>query len=508
MVIRQAVIGIDVGTSGTKAVLVDCYGHTVRECVISYSFDVPVAGWAEQDPSVWWDATTQAVSTLMREAQLDNQEFSIEGISLTGQMHGLVCLDENAVPIRKAILWCDLRSHEEAMRLEEQVGRETVCTLTQNPPLPNFTLTKLLWLKEHEPTSFDRIATFLLPKDYIRFLMTGVIATEPTDASGTLLFDVEHRTWSKEMARLAGIPVAWLPQVVESTALVGTVTKEASQLLYVPEGTKVFAGAGDQAAGALGIGVLQEGGLSVSLGTSGVVLAPTKEPVRDPNGALHTFCHVAPQSWYVMGVTQAAGGSLKWFRDRLRKEVSYDSIMDDAATCPPGAQGLLFLPYLMGERSPLLDPLARGAWIGLQWQHTDADMARALVEGVSFSLLDCLRRIEALGIVSEDVKLTGGGADGPLWVQILGAVLKQPIRVLRGSQGPAYGAAILAAIGANMIGWDEVSDFVADMSAKPVAYNTSWAMAYEPLFSLYQQAYRDLRQLYVSIDEWVSNNKT
>lgn len=508
MALRKAVIGIDVGTSGTKAVLVDQFGHTVRDCMISYSFDVPVALWAEQDPSVWWDATVQAVSTLMHESEVENDEIQVEGISLTGQMHGLVCLDKHAMPIRKAILWCDLRSNDEARQLEAQIGRQTVCALTQNPPLPNFTLTKLLWLKEHEPESFHRIATFLLPKDYIRFLMTGVLATEPTDASGTLLFDVEHRIWSKEMARLSGIPLTLLPPVVESTALAGMITKEAGMLLGVPEGTKVFAGAGDQAAGALGIGVLQEGELSVSLGTSGVVFAPTKAPVRDPDGALHTFCHVAPQSFYVMGVTQTAGGSLKWFRDRLRKGTSYDTIMSDAASRPPGAEGLLFLPYLMGERSPLLDPLARGAWIGLQWQHTDADMARSLIEGVSFSLLDCLRRIEALRIDPWDVKLTGGGADGPLWVQILGAVLKRSIRVLRGSQGPAYGAAVIAAIGAKLIQWDDVSKFVADTDVTPAEYNPMWASAYESLFPLYQQAYRDLRKLYASIDEWVSNKIT
>jgi xylulokinase len=502
------VVGIDVGTSGVKAIMVGLDGIVISEQTISYNFVMPYPGWAEQDAETWWEATQLAIRGLLSNVSEKNMFIEIAALSLTGQMHGLVPIRSDGTVIRPAILWCDLRSTNEANELAQNVGRIRIRAWTQNPPLPNFTLTKLLWMKQFEPYNFNQISKFVLPKDYVRYRLTGILSTDVSDASGTLLFDVANRKWSMDIAREMGIPVEWLPDVVESDEIVGNITREVSQLTGLKEGIPVIAGAADQAAGALGIGVIHAGQVAVSLGTSGVVLAPTERPVQDEIGALHTFCHALPNTWYVMGVTQSAGGSLKWFRDHLLSDiakVSYDEIVTKADLISPGANGLLFLPYLIGERSPYLDPLAKGAWIGLHLQHTLGHMVRALLEGVAFSLNDSMEIItKELRLNVSEIKLTGGGGDSRLWRQILASVFSKPISLLHGSHGPAFGASMLAAFGSGLVHREDALSWVT-MSSQ-INPLPDWEPMYSSLFPIYQQAYQQLQKLFHDLHHWGNTN--
>jgi xylulokinase len=441
-------LGLDVGTGGSRAVVVDERGKLVASASKEHApFRSPHPGWAEQDPEDWWRASQEAI----REVTAAKGVGKITAVGLTGQMHGAVMLDAKGEVLRPSLIWCDQRTDEECDWLHERIGRERLIELTANPALPNFTLTKLLWVRKHEPEIFARIAHVLCPKDYVRYRLTGTYAMDVQEASGTLLLDVAHRRWSKEVARVAGIPESWLPELFESPEICAKISSEAAQATGLTAGTPVAAGAGDQGAGAVGMGILEPGSVSATIGTSGVVFAATVAPTRDPQGRLHTFCHAVPGRWHVMGVTQAAGLSLRWLRETLAQEQTYDDLTSAAATVPAGSDGLLWTPYLLGERTPHLDSTATAAFVGITATTTRAHFTRAVLEGVAYSLKDTFTLFAELGIPVKGVRLGGGGARGPLWREIQANIYDYPCERLTAEEGGAFGAALMAGVGGG--GW-------------------------------------------------------
>jgi len=439
-------LGVDVGTGGTRALLVDAGGR-LRHAVSSPHEDMRMERplWAEQRPENWWDAAQDAIRRVLAEAGVSGND--IRGIGLSGQMHGLVMLDASNRVIRPALIWCDQRSQQQVDSINSSVGRETVLSCIANPVLTGFTLPKLLWVRDNEPAHFERLKKMLLPKDYIRFCLTSEYACDVSDASGTALFDVVKRRWSWELAERVGVDRSILPDVFESTAVSGKVSRAAAAATGLAEGIPVVAGAGDQAASAVGNGIVTAGNVSCTLGTSGVMFAHMQSPAYDPPGRVHTFCHAADGAWHVMGVTQGAGLSLQWFRNNLAPGTGYDALIAEAATAPAGSQGLFWLPYLMGERTPHLDASARGGWIGLTAKHTRADLICSILEGVSYSMKDCLDIIEQMGVTATSVRFSGGGARSEFWQQMMADVLGKPVSVLENQEGSAYGAALLALVG-------------------------------------------------------------
>ena len=439
-------LGIDVGTGGTRALIVDERGK-VRHSFTSPHEDMRMERplWAEQNPQNWWSAAQLAIRGVLAAAGTTGE--NIRGIGLSGQMHGLVMLDAANEVIRPALIWCDQRSQAQVDAINELVGKEAIVAAIANPVLTGFTLPKLLWVRDHEPANFARIRKILLPKDYVRFHLTGTYAGDVSDASGTALFDVVRRQWSRPLADKLGIDRKILPSVMESPEVSGTVSKIAAGLTGLVEGTPVVAGAGDQAASAVGNGIVRPGVMSCTIGTSGVVFAHTPSPEYDPAGRVHTFCHAVPDAWHVMGVTQGAGLSLQWFRNNLAHGVSYDALTAEAETAQAGSQGLYWLPYLMGERTPHLDANARGGWIGLTAKHTRADLIRSLLEGVSYSQKDGLDIIRNIGVSVKSVRVSGGGARSAFWRQMLADVFNLRVAVLESEEGSAYGAALLALVG-------------------------------------------------------------
>jgi xylulokinase len=441
---------MDVGTGGTRAVLVNEQGQLIASASTEHApFRVAHPGWAEQDPEDWWRAAQESIHAVL--AQVPNAK--VEALALTGQMHGAVMLDKNGRVLRPSLIWCDTRTQPQCDWLHAQFGagekgREKLIELTANPALPNFTLTKLLWVKEHEPEIFAKIAHVLCPKDYVRFRLTGTYAMDVQEASGTLLLDVAHRRWSKEVAKVAGIPESWLPKLFESPEICAKIGGEAADLTGLAAGTPVAAGAGDQGAGAVGMGILEPGSVSATIGTSGVVFAATAAPTRDPHGRLHTFCHAVPARWHVMGVTQAAGLSLRWLKETLAPDQTYDQLTAQAAAIPAGSDGLLWTPYLLGERTPHLDGTATAAFVGITATTTRAHFARAVLEGVAYSLKDTFTLFAELGIPVKGVRLGGGGARGPLWREIQANVYGYPCERLTAEEGGAFGAALMAGVGA------------------------------------------------------------
>ncbi|HLK50925.1 MAG TPA: xylulokinase, partial [Bryobacteraceae bacterium] len=401
--------------------------------------------WAEQRPENWWDAAQQAVRGVLAQAGASGAE--VRGIGLSGQMHGLVILDAADAVIRPALIWCDQRSQAQVDAINSAVGKEAVLAATANPVLTGFTLPKLLWVRDHEPALFAQVRKVLLPKDYVRFRLTGEYASDVSDASGTALFDVVRRRWSYELASGLGLDPAILPVVEESCVVAGKVSAAGAAATGVAPGTPVVAGAGDQAASAIGNGIVEPGLVSCTLGTSGVVFAHAAAPVYDRAGRVHTFCHAVPGAWHVMGVTQGAGLSLQWFRNQLAHGAEYDGLTAEAAQAPAGCNGLFWLPYLMGERTPHLDAAARGGWIGLTASHKRADLIRSLLEGVSYSQKDCLEIIEQMGASITSVRVSGGGARSPFWRQMLADIFGKRVVVLETQEGSAYGAALLALVG-------------------------------------------------------------
>jgi xylulokinase len=485
-------LGVDVGTSGTRAVLLDETGRVLGAATAEHA---PMAsrevGWAEQEPQDWWRAVCSAIRECMTKACVRGGE--VTGVGVTGQMHGLVLLDAQGEVLRPSIIWCDQRTDAQCRAITERVGAQRLIALTANPALTGFTLPKILWVREHEPEIWSRTRAVLLPKDYVRFQMTGALATDVADASGTLLFDVVKRRWSEAMLEAFDVRPELLPKVFESPEITGSVSKDGANATGLREGTPVAAGGGDQSAGAVAMGIVRPGDVSATIGTSGVVFAATSGPKLEPRGRVHTFCHALPGRWHVMGVTQGAGLSLRWFREqfgtaRNGRTQSYDEMTAEAATVPAGADGLLWTPYLMGERTPHLDPHARGALVGLTAQHTRAHVIRAILEGVAFSLRDTLTIFRELNVPVNSIRLGGGGARSSLWQQIQADIYGMPVDLIGVDEGPAYGAALLAGVGTGV--WPSVA--AACETAVHVAKRVQPIPANVQLMSLRYEEYRKI----------------
>ena len=443
-------IGLDIGTSGAKGLLIDPTGRIVAEADAAYPLLTPRPGWTEQQPDDWWRAAADILRRLAAAAPRPPL-----ALGLTGQMHGATFLDADDRPIRPAPLWNDQRTAAECAEITDRVGEDALRRITGNAALTGFQAPKILWLRRNEPAAFDRVRRVLLPKDYVRLRLTGVAASDASDASGTLLLDLAARDYSDDLLRALEIPRDWLPSVFEGPEVTGRLTGAAAAETGLPEGLPVVAGGGDNAAAAVGSGVVSGGSGLLSLGTSGVIFVHSDRPTIDPSGALNAFCHAAPGAYCLMGVVLSAGGALRWYRDVVGAEANgevdpYEAIQRAAAAVPPGADGLVFLPYLAGERTPHMDPDARAAWIGLTLAHGRGHLARAVLEGVALALRQSIERISALGIRAEQLNAVGGGVRGNLWRSIIAAALGVPLQRLAADQGPAFGAALLAAVGAGV----------------------------------------------------------
>jgi xylulokinase len=492
-------LGIDVGTGGSRALLVDEKGKVKAGFTAPHEdmrMEKPL--WAEQRPEDWWDASRKAIQGVMAEAKVTGK--NIKGVGLSGQMHGLVLLDENNAVIRPALIWCDQRSQAQVDFINQRVGRSNVVAFTANPVLTGFTLPKLLWVRDNEPAAFARVRKVLLPKDYVRFQLSGEYATEVSDASGTALFDVVMRRWSHQMVDRLGLDRAILPKVYESSEITGQVTAEAAALTGLIEGTPVAGGGGDQASSAVGNGIVESGIVSCTLGTSGVVFAHMEKATYDPQGRVHTFCHAVKGAWHVMGVTQGAGLSLQWFRNQFVPGAEYDALTSEAAGAPAGSQGLFWLPYMMGERTPHLDSTARGGWMGVTAKHTRADLIRSLLEGVSYSQKDCLDIIEQLGATVESVRASGGGARSPFWRQLLADIFSKRVVTLASQEGSAYGAAILAMTGTGAYGSVPEACRAVIREVESVLPRPHESQLYRRGHEVYRTLYPTLRPIYGLIE--------
>ncbi len=497
------VVGIDVGTGGTRALVVDERGHVAAAATEEHvPFATPKIGWAEQDPEDWWRACGIAVKKALANANLSGDQIACVGFS--GQMHGAVMLDGNDQVVRPALIWCDVRTAKQCEELNAKIGAQRIIELTANPALPNFTLTKFLWVRENEPENWKRVRSVMLPKDYVRFRLTGERAIDMADASGTLMLDVAHRRWSDEMLQATGIDKSLLPKLYESPDVCGRISEGGAAATGLKPGTPVVAGAGDQAAGATGMGIVAPGSVSATIGTSGVVFAATDRPALDPKGRLHTFCHAIPGRWHVMGVTQGAGLSLRWFRDQFGAGSQndggdpYDRLTKEAAKAPPGCDDLLWTPYLMGERTPHLDANARGALVGITASHTRAHVIRAILEGVAFSLRDTFTIFREMNVPVKSIRLGGGGAKSPLWRQIQADVYGNTVECVEAEEGAAYGAAILAGVGAKV--WPSVDAACQSVVrvANRTAPNPTAVKTMDRSYELYRRVYPATKMIFNS----------
>lgn len=496
----EFLLGIDIGTSGTKTVLFDIFGNTIANASIEYPLYQPEFGWAEQEPEDWWQATITSIQQVIQKSGISSEY--IRSIGLSGQMHGMVLLNKECNVLRPSIIWCDQRTREQCDHITALIGKDRLIEITANPALTGFTASKVMWVKEKQPEIFDNIYKVFLPKDYIRYKLTGEFATEVSDASGTQFLDIPNRIWSHEVLNHLGIPKEWMPQVYESQVITGKITAQIAKITGLKEGTAVVGGGGDQAAGAIGNGIVKTGVISSTIGTSGVVFAYTDTVKIDPKGRVHTFCHAIPNTWHIMGVTQSAGLSLKWMRDQfcgMEKEIGnflnidpYVLISQEAEKADPGCDGLIYLPYLMGERTPHLDPYAKGVFFGLSAKHRRQDMIRSVLEGVTYSLLDCLSIIRELGVTITEVRASGGGARSELWRQIQADMFSTDITTINSSEGPALGAALLAGVGVGI--YSDVSQACESTiklldTQKPIYKN----------MKLYSQYYRVYKELYPAL---------
>jgi len=451
------VLGIDVSTTASKAVLLNDDGKVVGVASTPHTVSNPRPAWSEQDPAMWWDAVRKSIRALIDETGISD----VAAIGLTGQMHGLVLLDERGDVIRPAILWDDQRAADACEEIRNHFGLEELVRITGNDAFPGFTLPKLLWVRDHEPEHYARVRQVLLPKDYIRYRLTGAFATDKAGAGGTLMLDLEKRNWADEILAAFDLPRAWLPDTYEGTAVTSKVTGDVAREVGLPAGVPVVGGGGDQAAGAVGTGAVDPGVVSLTLGTSGVVFAASAEPSRDRRGAAHAFPHAVPDRWHMMGVMLSAAGSLRWYRDTFARNVSFDDLLAEAEAVPPGSDELIFLPYLSGERTPHADPFARGAFIGFTTAHGRGHATRAVLEGVAFGLRDNLDLLMRSGIRRPTaIRISGGGAKSALWQRIVSDVLKTPLVTLDAGEGAATGAAMLAGIGADI--WPDPASAVRD----------------------------------------------
>lgn len=448
-------LGIDVSTTATKALLIDSVGKVIAVHSTTYGFETPHPLWSEQDPELWWNGAQRSIRAVLDESQVDPSQVS--GVGLTGQMHGLVLLDASKNVLRPAILWNDQRTQAQCDEIHQRIGRERFIQITGNVALTGFTAPKILWVREEEPEVYARVANVLLPKDFIRYRLTGEFAMDKADAAGTVLMDLRQRNWSDEVLEGLEIPRSWMPQLFEGPEITGRITAEAAQATGLKPGTPVMAGGGDQAAQAVGVGAVKPGIIGLTVGTSGVVFATTPAALIEPQGRLHAFCHAVPGRWHFMGVMLSAAGSLQWYRDTLAPEMAIPDLVREAEDIPAGSDGLLFLPYLSGERTPHPDPLARGAFIGLTVRHKRAHMTRAVLEGVAYGLKDSFTLIQNSGLGSiNQVRASGGGTKSRLWRQILASVLEAELVTVNTTEGAAYGAALLAGVGSGY--WKDVDE--------------------------------------------------
>ena len=489
------------GTSGTRALILDEAGRIMASGTEEHApFASPHPGWAEQDPWDWWRAAAIAVRKAIQSS--GESADSIACVGFSGQMHGAVLLDQSDEVIRPAIIWCDQRTEAQSKYLEQLFGLDKIIQLTCNPPLTNFTLTKFLWVQQNEPKHWKRVRKVMLPKDYVRLRLTGESAIDVADASGTLMLDVANRKWSTEILSKTGIDPQMLPKLFESQDVCGRISEAGAKATGLKFGTPVVAGAGDQAAGAVGIGITRAGVVSATIGTSGVVFAATDRPALDPKGRLHTFCHAIPNRWHLMGVTQAAGLSLRWFRDRFGAGADdgrdpYERMTEEAASVKPGAEGAFWAPYLMGERTPHLDPSARAAFVGLTASHTRAHLIRAVLEGVAYSLKDTFTIFDEIKVPVERIRLGGGGARSPLWRQIQADVYGHEVETVEAEEGAAYGAAILAGVGAKC--WsnvDQACDAIV-RTAKRVPPDAATSAQMQRNYQHYRRIYPALKSIFM-----------
>jgi xylulokinase len=485
-------LGLDIGTTGAKAVLCDLHGRILATAMAEYPLYTPHPLWSEQDPADWWHGAQTALRAVVAQARPGAGQ--IAGLGLTGQMHGAVFLDEGGRVIRPALLWNDQRTAAECAEITERVGAARLIEIAGNPALTGFQAPKILWLRNHEPENYARVAQVLLPKDYIRWRLTGVSGADAADAAGTLLLDLRARDYSAEILERLDIPRAWLPRVFEGPEVTGTLLPPAAADLGLPAGLPVIAGGGDNAAAAIGTGIVRAGVVSSSIGTSGVIFAHADEIALDPQGRLHTFCHSVPGRYHLMAVTLSAGGAFRWLRDMLSQAASYDEMTAAAATVPPGAEGLLFLPYLTGERTPHLDPLARGAFVGLTARHTPAHLIRAVMEGVVYSLRDGLEIMRDLGVPITQVRATGGGGRSPLWRQMQADIYAAEVVTLTAEEGPAYGAALLAGVGTGQFADVNAAVEQCVSIAGRTEPGPRARAQYEPVYAIYREVYGQLRQ--------------
>jgi xylulokinase len=498
------VMGIDVGTSGTRAIIVRPDGHVVGAATGDHQPMLMLKpGWAEQEPADWWEATIKAIRGALEAANLKGDD--IAAIGMSGQMHGVCLLDKTRAVLRPSLIWCDQRSQAQCDWITNKVGADRLIQLVSNPALTGFSAPKMLWVRDNEPQIFERVAHFLLPKDYVRLRLTGEFATEVSDASGTLLLDVTNRKWSKEMLSALDIDSSILPRVYESPEVTGEITRETALVTGLKAGTPVVGGGGDQASSAVGNGIVSPGLTSATLGTSGVVFAYTDAPKLDPKGRIHTFCHAVPGKWHVMGVTQGAGLSLRWFRDNFGETEAwlarqtgvdpYDLLIKEAEQVPAGSAGVVWLPYLMGERTPHLDAQARGMWFGMTAAHKRGHMIRSVLEGVAFSLRDSYEIFKELSIPITQIRASGGGSRSPFWRQVQADIYGKEVVTLRTSEGSALGAALLAGVAAKNYASVEESAkqaIVIQDRVTPVEDNVK---TYDRTYQVYRNLYPAVREL-------------
>ena len=503
----EYLIGIDIGTSGIKSIIIDRNGKVLGSKTAELRLSIPKPIWAEQNPEDWWNGTGDTLREVIKETNVNPED--IKGIGLSGQMHSLVIIDKNKKVLRPAILWCDNRTTPQREWITEKVGLENLKRLVSNPPLEGFTAPKIIWVRDNEPHIYEKIDKILLAKDYIRFHLTGEIATEVSDAAGTVLFDVKKREWSEDILNLLDIPKEYLPPCFESIDVIGRINKETSELTGLKKGTPVVGGGADNPCAAVGNGIVREGRVQSSIGTSGTVVAHIDSVKVDPDMRVHTFCHTVPEKWYLMGVVLQAGGSLRWFRDTLGKEEieiaksegtdPYDLLCQKAEKVPIGADGLIFLPYLSGERTPHQDGRARGALVGLTLTHQREHLIRAVFEGITFAMRDSIEIMRELGVEVSQVRATGGGAKNSFWIKMQADVFNTEVVTISSGEGPAFGAALLAGTGAGI--YSDVAE-AADEIIKPVETcepDPANSKIYEEFYNIFKETYPSLKDIYSKI---------
>ena len=491
-------LGIDISTTGAKALLMDATGVVVTTATNPLPLSTPHPLWSEQDPHAWWTGSVTSIQQTLKQAAVTGAD--VKAIGMTGQMHGLTLLDKDGAVLRPAILWNDQRTGRQCDEIRARVGQARLIQVTGNDALTGFTAPKILWVRAHEPTVYAKVAHILLPKDYVRYKLTGDYACDRAGGAGTLLFDVQARDWSPEVLDKLEIPAAWLPQTYEGPDVTGVISAEAAALTGLKAGTPIVGGGGDQAAGAVGVGAVEPGIVGLVLGTSGVVFASTGEPFIEKDGLLHAFCHAVPGAWHLMGVMLSAAGSLQWYRDTIAPGVSFDDLLAPALDIPAGAEGLFFLPYLTGERTPYPDPLARAGFIGLTLRHAVPYMTRAVLEGVAFGLRDSMALVKRAGLGDiKQIRISGGGAKSIVWRQIIADVLGSELVTVNTTEGGAFGAALLAAVGAGV--WTTVSEAcVATIKVlETTAPHAAHVKIYAELYPLYRQLYPALKPTFDAV---------